>query len=102
MGIKLFTVLSMILLYVIIAVNWGVFLLRVIGLCRQGQESSMTVDNEALKGQEDDDNYSELEDQKPVSSMHTQNKSSKNQRGRDEEKNSKPHAKRGKQSNYFD
>lgn len=78
MGIKLFTVLSMVILYVIIAFNWGIFLMRVVGLCGRGHESSMTIEGDARGGDGDAASYSELEDQKqpPTTSMHAQKKSS--------------------------
>ena len=76
MGIKLFTVLTMILLYVIIALNWGLFIMRVVGLCGRGHEASMTIDNESLRGNNEEESYSELQDQKPTTSMNAQKKQS--------------------------
>jgi hypothetical protein len=42
-GVKMFTVVSMILLYAIMLVNWVIFLIRVLSLCGEGHEGNKEV-----------------------------------------------------------
>ena len=43
MGTKMYTFLSLILLYIICLVNWGIFMVRCVGLCGAGEEARMAV-----------------------------------------------------------
>jgi hypothetical protein len=43
MGVKFITVVCMILIYIIIAINWAIFIARLVGLCGRGQEATWGV-----------------------------------------------------------
>lgn len=52
MGVKLFTVVGMILLYIIVGINWGIFICRLVGLCGRGEEATMGINNQVYPEEE--------------------------------------------------
>ena len=62
-GVKFFTVLGILLIYILILINWIIFILRLIGLFGNGNEATMKVTNpdpEAANQDKQSDGYNEL------------------------------------------